>query len=277
MGNSDHSPMDRDNGDLDLAAALQPLSISPQIFSVGPTGNLSPVYGGQLMGQAVMAAATDVGERQCHSVQATFIRRARPQDTACFNVAQDLAGNNFTIRHVNATQSDRGIFSAKVSFRKPRSEFEHQQPQKIASIPQDIDTIPQEGRSPRPPPAGIEVRWSRSVVDTNGNMELWMRTIQSLGDDSALHTAALLYASDYPILEAGLLRHGLSWQSTGLFTASLNHSAWFLRPLDFSDWHLFRIDSPAAFGGTALGRATCFDRQGNIVATFVQEAVMWMD
>ncbi|KAF5531696.1 hypothetical protein FMEXI_12842 [Fusarium mexicanum] len=264
--------MDRDNGGLALTTALQPSRISPQIFSVGPSRDLSPVYGGLLMGQAVSAAATDVGERQCHSVQATFTRRAQPQDTTYFNVTQDLGGNNFTIRHVNATQSNRGIFSAKVSFRKPRSEFEHQQLQKIPPIPKEIETITQEGQHPRPTPAGIDVRWSRSVVDPSGTMELWMRSIESLGDDPTLHTAALLYASDYPILEAGLSTHGLSWQSTGLFTASLNHSAWFLRPPNFSEWHLFRIDSPAAAGGTALGRATCFDRQGNMVATFVQEA-----
>ncbi|KAF4451012.1 hypothetical protein F53441_5959 [Fusarium austroafricanum] len=257
--------MDRDN--VDLASALQVSHISPQIFSVGPSRDLSPVYGGLLMGQAVMAAAANVGERQCHSVQATFIRRAQPQNATHFNATQDMSGNNFTMCHVVATQSDKVIFSANVSFRKPHSDFEHQQPQTIPSTPTEIETITQEGQQPRPPPAGIEVRWTQPVADANGTMELWMRSMQSLGDDPALHTAALLYASDYPILEAGLSRHGLSWLSTDLFTASLNHSAWFLRPSDFSDWHLFRIDSPAAYGGTALGRATCYDSQGNMVAT----------
>ena len=226
------------------------------------------------MGQAIMVAAADLGERQCHSLQVTFIRRAQPQITTEFTVSEVMTGRNFSMRRVTATQDDREIFSASLSFREPHSGVEHQPPATALSFrPESLI----EGKQRRPSPPGIEARWNPDV-DMHSDKGVWIRSTHALGHHSpALQTAALIYASDYPILEAGVSRHGLSWKSPNLFTTSLNQSAWILRPSDFSDWHFFCIDSPAASGGTALGRASCFDRDGNLVATFVQEAVIWTD
>lgn len=257
----------------DLASAFQASHVAPRLFAARPSRLPGPVYGGLLMARAIMVAATSVGERQCHSLQATFVRRPQPQDTTQFIVSEAMTGRNFSIRRVTTNQGDREIFSASLSFRKSRPGVEHQQPAKPMTFrPED----PAGGNQPRPPPPGIEARWNPDV-EPDGAMGLWMRSTRALGDSPALQTAALVYASDYPILEAGSSRHGLSWQSPALFTTSLNHSAWILRASDFSNWHFFSIDSPAASGGTALGRASCFDRDGNLIATFVQEAVIWID
>ena len=267
------SPLLLDGDSDDLASAFQTSHVTPGQFAAGPSPVPDPVYGGLLMGRAIMVAAVDVGERQCHSLQATFVRRAEPQVTTQFTVCEAMTGRNFSMRRVTATQGDRDIFSACVSFRKPHSGIEHQPlATDMALQPED----PAEGRQRRPPPPGIEARWNPDI-DPDGGKGLWMRSTRALALCPALQAAALVYASDYPILEAGISRHGLSWQSPDMFTTSLSQSVWILRASDLSDWHFFRIDSPAASGGTALGRASCFDRDGNLVAMFAQEAVIWTD
>ncbi|KAA8648411.1 hypothetical protein EYZ11_000350 [Aspergillus tanneri] len=257
----------------DLASAFQTYPIAPCLFEASPSRIPDPVYGGLLMARAIMVAATDVGKRQCHSLQATFVRRAQPQVTTNFAVGETMTGRNFSMRRVTASQDDREIFSASLSFREPHPGVAHQPPTPTMTFPSEYPT---KSKQRRPPPPGIEARWVPDL-DPNGSEILWMRSTCALGNSSALQTAALVYASDYPIIEAGLSRHGLSWQSPDLFTTSLSHSAWIMRVSDFSDWHFFSIDSPAASGGTVLGRASCFDRDGNLVATFVQEAVIWTD
>jgi acyl-CoA thioesterase II len=225
------------------------------------------------MGRAILAAAAVVGKRRCHSLQATFVRRAQPQVATQLAVSEAMTGRNFSMRHVMATQGDREIFSATLSFREPHPGMVYQPP---VSVPTFQPEDPAKGKDRLPLPPGIEARWNLDV-DPDGVEGVWMRSSRALGDDPALQAAALVYASDYPILEAGMSRHGLSWQTPGLFTTSLNQSGWIMRTSDFSDWHFFSVDSPAASGGTAVGRASCFDRDGDLVAMFVQEAVIWPD
>ncbi|KAF5578564.1 hypothetical protein FPANT_9944 [Fusarium pseudoanthophilum] len=258
----------------DLSSALHTSRDPAEIYSTGPCRTPDPVYGGLLMGRAVTAAANGIRDRECHSVQATFVRRAKPELATQFNVTEAMTGNNFTIRHVTATQDDKEIFSANVSFRKPRLGFEHtsdKMPQ--VSLPSKYDTDSTRRMHPRPVPAGIEAVWT-SEPDGE-NICVWIRSKSHLENNSAVQTAALLYASDYPILEAGLLRHGLSWRTAGLFTASLTHSAWLMRQSDFNDWHLFCIRSLAASEAHGLAVSHTHSRSSNDAAGHSQKISHW--
>ncbi|RJE22245.1 Acyl-CoA thioesterase [Aspergillus sclerotialis] len=256
----------------DLAAAFETTPVVPGLFEAEPSQSPDPVYGGLLMGRAIMAAATGIGERQLHSLQANFIRRAQPQATTQFAVNEVMTGRNYSIRRVTASQEDKEIFSASLTFREPRDGVSHQQPAPRMTFPVEGSV---ESTQRRPSPSGIEIFWDPDIKQ-DGVIMVWMRSAGALGNCTASQAAALIYASDYPIIEAGLSCHRLSWKSQGLFTTSLSHNAWIFMETDFSDWHLFSIDSPAASGGTMVGRASCFNKDGNLVATFVQEAVVWI-
>ena len=56
--------------------------------------------------------------------------------------------------------------------------------------------------------------------------------------------------------------------------ASLDHSIWFHRPFRADDWWLFDQHSPVATGGRGLVNARIFDRDGLLVASVSQEALI---
>lgn len=254
----------------DLASAFQITRIEPNLLVAPPSCVPGPVYGGLLMGQAILAVESETAGRHCHSLQATFVRRVLPDLATYFYISEMMTGNTFSMRRIVVTQGDREVFSMSLSFYDRPPGIVHQPPAPAVIVPR-VQQVG--GKWRKAPPAGIEALWNLTP-DTHDREELWMRSTRALEQRATLHLAALVYASDYPLLEAGLARHGLSWRHTGLFAASLNQSAWILRASDFNDWHLFSIDSPAASGETVIGRAHCFDKHGCLVAIFLQEAVV---
>ncbi len=68
--------------------------------------------------------------------------------------------------------------------------------------------------------------------------------------------------------------HGVSLMTPKFQVATIDHSIWFHRPFKMDDWLLFAIESPTASNTRGLVRGEIYDRQGNLVATAVQEGVM---
>jgi len=89
-----------------------------------------------------------------------------------------------------------------------------------------------------------------------------------------LHTAAMIYSSDTTVLDSIITTHGLSWGWDRIFAVTINHSIWFHRPVDFSDWVLYSTASPVAAESQGLGMGHFFDRDGQIVATVAQEGIV---
>ncbi len=77
---------------------------------------------------------------------------------------------------------------------------------------------------------------------------VWMRAAEPIGDDPVFNQAVLAYASDMSFLSTSMRPHGMSWQTRGLQTASIDHAIWFHRPSQFNDWHLYAQKSPSASG-----------------------------
>jgi acyl-CoA thioesterase-2 len=93
-------------------------------------------------------------------------------------------------------------------------------------------------------------------------------------DDAIHHHALLAYASDYGLLGAALLPHGLSFQQPRLQAATLDHSLWIHRPFRMDDWLLYVMDSPSAAGARGFARGTIYSREGTLVASVAQEGLM---
>ena len=104
--------------------------------------------------------------------------------------------------------------------------------------------------------------------------QIWLRALAALPDEPALHCAVLAYASDWGLLRAALLPHGLSLMQRGVRGASLDHAMWFHRDFRADDWLLYCIDSPSAQGARALCRGELFARDGTLVASVAQEGMV---
>ena len=251
------------------------------------------VFGGQVLGQALSAAVQTVpSERLVHSLHAYFLRPGDVSKPIVYDVDRIRDGGSFTTRTVRAIQSGHPIFTMSASFQQLEKGFDHQDV--MPSAPEPL-TLPTEqdrirSRAHLLPPGlrerAIGVRpFELRAVDKNDEdligpaprkpeRMVWLRTIDRLPDDPALHCYLLAYASDYSFLTTALLPHGVTWLTPGMQVASLDHAMWFHEPFRVDDWLLHVIDSQAARGGRGLVRGRVFNREGKLVCSTAQEGLI---
>lgn len=239
------------------------------------------IYGGQVVAQALTAAYRTIEGRLCHSMHAYFIRPGDPSIPILFQVDQARDGGSFSVRRVTAIQNGKQIFNLAASFQVPEEGFEHQDQAPVVTPPEDLLNEEQLREADGAPPRDLD--WPVEVRPVNpqrrGRTEplepfynVWFKARQSVGTDVAINQCALAYGSDMSLLDASLRPHPVP--DGELQVASLDHALWFHRPSDFSDWHLYVQDSPSASGGRGFNRGSIFDRQGRLVASATQEALI---
>lgn len=248
------------------------------------------VFGGQVLGQALMAAGLTVEpDRLVHSMHAYFLL---PGEHAPIDYSVDRVrdGRSFTTRHVLARQQGRIIFEMTASFQTQDRGLEHQLPMPQTRGPQGLPSeleqrqamaqrLPERWRVKGVQPHGIEYR---RVEDDDilapkpreGGSAIWMRAVAPLPDDAMIHRALLAYASDHGLLRGAMVPHGYSFLSGLVRAASLDHAMWFHRDFRFDDWLLYVIDSPSASGARGLCRGSVFTRDGRLVASTAQEGML---
>src|SRR3954470_24471701 len=92
-----------------------------------PEGRVQRVFGGQVLGQALVAAARTVEpSRLCHSLHAYFLRPGDPRVPILYEVDRSRDGHSFSVRRVVAIQHGRPIFTMSASFQIPEEGLEHQ-------------------------------------------------------------------------------------------------------------------------------------------------------
>jgi len=248
------------------------------------------VFGGQVLGQSLMAASLTVGaERPVHSMHAYFLL---PGEHAPIEYSVDRVrdGRSFTTRHVVARQQDRIIFEMSASFQTVDEGVEHQIGMPEVAGPEGLvseldlrialgDRLPEPWRSKAVEPHGIEYRRCEpddllAPVPRPSESALWMRAIAPLPDDPVVHRALLAYASDHGLLRAAMLPHGLSFMTGEVRPASLDHAMWFHRDFRMDDWLLYVLDSPSASGARGLCRGSIYTRDGRLVASAAQEGML---
>jgi len=248
------------------------------------------VYGGQVLGQALMAATATVDARGVHSLHAYFLRRGDFNHPIIYEVDRSRDGASFSSRRVIAIQHGHQIFHMSASFQMEESGFEHQL--QMPDVP-GPDSLHEEGTTGLRPvrhsdgPGHDLTRLQRpfrfrtvptysapTAADGAPLLCLWFRPIETVPGDDALHAALLAYVSDYHLLAAALVRHGVEPGRSGMVLASLDHAMWFHRSVRLDDWLLYVTDSPSASGGRGLARGSIFDRAGGLVASTAQEGLM---
>jgi acyl-CoA thioesterase-2 len=246
------------------------------------------VYGGQVLAQGLVAAQRTVSERSAHSLHAYFIRPGDSEIPILFEVDRIRDGRSFTTRRIKAVQRGEAIFSMDVSFQIEETGFEHQS--RIPDVPGPDELPTEEARARRATAENperfthwdyratpFEVRYVEDLWDDKPHPprhHVWFRTRESLPDDPALHQAIALYYSDDTIMDNAIIPHGGRFVWDRFMSASLDHAMWFHHAFRVDEWHLFAQDSPAAFGARGLTRGEIFSRDGKLVASVAQEALM---
>lgn len=279
---------------IDLLALLDLEVIELNLFrGVSPPSRWPRVFGGQVIGQAMVAACRTVEGRLPHSLHAYFILPGDPSVPIIYQVTRLRDGRSFTTREVTAIQHGNAIFSMIVSFtRDEPGAFDHQDamptvpppeefsPEKMLANPLIASAPPYvrrffEGNSRRP----VEMRpvefgryLGKKVPD--GRINMWMRTNVELPDDPAIHLCALAYASDMALLDTVVARHGQTFFQDNIMAASLDHAMWFHRPFRADEWLLYSQESPNANSSRGLARGLVFRPDGTLVATVAQEGLV---
>ncbi|MHA6783811.1 acyl-CoA thioesterase [Pseudonocardia saturnea] len=270
----------------DLVRLLDLEQLEVNLFrGVSPPQSPTRVFGGQVAGQALVAAGRTVpDDREVHSLHAYFIRPGDPTVPIVYEAERVRDGRSFTTRRVLAIQHGEAIFSLSASFQLPQDGLDHSQPGPV-DVPDPL-TLPDLGervlagsgagwmsKIPRP----LDIRfvdepvWSEArTAGSEQPVRVWMRADGRLGDDKLLHVCVLTYASDLHLLGSVLARH----DKRDVQMASLDHAMWFHRPFRADEWVLYTCFSPTASGsrGLATGRFTTAD--GTLIATTVQEGLV---
>lgn len=250
------------------------------------------VFGGQVIGQALVAATRTVGQdRSCHSLHGYFIRPGDPSVPIIYDVDRYRDGKSFTTRRVVAIQHGNPIFSMAASFHLMEDGFDHQHDMPDVPMPEDLPSekellekfkafMPENMKNyfarqrpielrPTQPERYLEPQHDKSTLQN-----VWIRAVQPLPDDAALHQCVLAYASDMTLLDTSLVPHGRNLFDPELMMASLDHALWFHRPFKADEWLLYAQDSPSASGALGLNRGSIFTRDGSLVASAAQEGLI---
>ncbi|MDE2183438.1 MAG: acyl-CoA thioesterase II [Alphaproteobacteria bacterium] len=255
-----------------------------------PEHRMQRVFGGQVLGQALVAAGRTVEGRLCHSFHAYFLRAGDPRVPILYEVDRSRDGTSFTSRRVQAIQHGRPIFTLEASFQVDEAGYDHSFEMPRAPAPESLQdeavlraaaaaNLPDEWKVWATRPRPIETRpvdpRSYFGPDKRPPHEmLWIRAAARLPDSPALHQCLLAYASDMSLLDTGLLPHGIGWFDNKVQMASLDHAMWFHRPFRVDEWLLYVQDSPSASGARSFNRGTIFTRDGRLVASVTQEGLM---
>ena len=244
------------------------------------------VFGGQVLGQALIAALRTVEARPCHSLHGYFLRPGDPEHPIIYEVDRIRDGRSFTTRRVVAIQKGEAIFNMAASFQLPEEGLTHQCEMPDVPPPDecyteeelvtDKEVLAQMAAMGLEKP--IEMRRVEPISYAHPRVRepfqnVWFRTNKRLNDDPTVHQCLLAYASDIGLLSTCALPHGQSF-FTGLMSASLDHAMWFHRPFRADEWILFSQESPAAMSGRGFNRGNMFTEAGVLIASVAQEGLI---
>jgi acyl-CoA thioesterase II len=248
------------------------------------------VFGGQVLGQALVAATATAEDRVVHSLHAYFLRRGDFNSPIVYEVDRALDGKHFSSRRVVAIQHGRQIFNMSASFQAAETGLDHQI--SIPDVPppeslRDLESYYREMADKLPAAARRILEQKRPFEfrpvhppdslrrdQSSPHKYIWFRAVEALPDDEALHRCLLAYVSDFHLLDTALKPHGISMISPKLVIASVDHAMWFHRSIRVDDWLLYAMDSPSASGARGFTRGSVFARDGRLVASAAQEGLI---
>ena len=271
---------------------LEPLELNLFRGQSSDLGGRS-VFGGQVIGQALVAASRTIEERVPHSLHAYFLLPGDMAAPIVYEVDRLRDGKSFSARRVQAIQHGRPILSMMASFQVAEAGMEHQAPMPDVPPPEEltpISTLREQWVLEAEPvhprvrdslltPSAIEFRPVQPKNPLRPESRppaqaVWFRSVSRVPDAPILHRCLLAYASDFNLIGTALRPHARTWYSPTMVVASIDHALWFHRDARIDEWLLYSMDSPSAQGARGLARGLIYDRAGRLVASVAQEGLM---
>jgi len=260
-------------------------------LATSPNEGWQRVYGGQVIGQALVAASRTVStDRSAHSLHGYFLRAGDTEIPILYKVDRIRDGKSFTTRRVVAVQRGQAIFTMSISFQVDEAGLNHQFDMPDVPLP---DTLPTDEeirqQQAKSWPAEFQDSFSGSSaiqvkpIDPVDMLHpepappiqrCWMRCGEKLPDDPRIHQCVLAYLSDWSLLDTATRPHAVSFMQENVQVASLDHAMWFHRPFRADEWLLYDQDSPSANGARGFNRGLIYNLAGELVASTTQEGLV---
>lgn len=284
---------------MDAASAIT----ARQVLELEPTGpgrfrsqriqpnHSASAFGGQLVGQALAAAARQAPDKSANSLHAYFLRPGSTREPVDYQVEILREGRRLAVFRVSAHQDGKLIFHLHCSFMSRLPGFDHQAPcptglpgpEGLATVAEFVrahaNDLPQETVSIYSTAFPLEVRLiepERTFFERLETPEraFWVRTPSAAEvDDLALHQCVLAFVTDYWLVGVAASTHIPMRERNRLQILSLDHAVWFHRPARADEWMLYVTDSPSAQDGRGLGRGLLYSAEGALIASTVQEGL----
>ena len=276
----------------DLFELLKLKKEEDYFLGISKTIGSNSVFGGQVLAQSLNAAYSSIDNRTLHSLHSYFLERGDLEIPIKFYVDQIRDGGSFSTRRVTAKQKDKTIFIMAASFQK--KEFGHQFYKKInerIKQPEELLSTTQLKKkyglfmskklknflSVERPVEFKPIQRINPIIKKNipPKLDVWFRIkgkIPTMTLD--VKQQILIYVSDYNILSTTLFPHITNANFSNTIMASLDHSMYFYRDFDFSDWLLYRIESPSTSNARGMSIGHIYNREGLLVATAIQEGLI---
>ena len=250
------------------------------------------LFGGQVLGQSIAAAYNTVPQgRAIHSFHSYFLLPGDASKPVVYDIENVRDGRSFSSRRVKAIQNGRTIFYMTASFHVDEPGLEHQfavmpnapepdtVPADIRFYEDDYENLSESMKESLSYHRPVEIRTVDSANSYTADKrapkrKIWIKGRDTLDANLSIHQASLAYASDYHFLSTALQPHGLSVQDKSLRLATIDHAMWFHKPFKFDDWLLYEMESPFSGNSRGLVQGKIFNRQGELVASAVQEGLI---
>jgi acyl-CoA thioesterase-2 len=270
-----------------LCAALELERLDERAFQGRSIDEMGQhLFGGQVLAQALAAANHFSEGVLAHSLHAYFLQRGTPREPIRFEVRELRRSRAFRTHQVTASQPRGPILQMGVSYHLPEPGPDHQIPMDQVGPPRGeaYERALMRAMAPRiqhdddtPFELPVEIRGVGGLALFTSEVKppkalCWMRVRGEVPEDPALHQCLFAYASDYAIFAPVVNPHPRP--ITAFQSASLDHAIWFHRHFRIDEWVLFELDSPAAAAARGVGRGLLYTRDGELVASCVQEGLL---
>jgi acyl-CoA thioesterase II len=235
------------------------------------------VFGGQMVGQAVVAAARRMTGKRVRTVQTIFAKGASVAEPVDIHVETMREGRNIGSVTVTFTQHGQLCARSLVLLDTPEPDLVRHQ----IDMP---DVAPPDAARAQPHWMAAPETIVVDDVDINdphltgpATLQLWVRFPDAPSGDGAMARALLSHATDGWLIGTAMRPHprlGQSMAHREVSTGVIAHDVTFHEEFDASDWLLIDLSAQAAGGGHTYGRGHVFTAKGTLVASFVQQALL---
>jgi acyl-CoA thioesterase len=260
-----------------LLDALRLEPIGPDAYRAGNAqSGHGVVFGGQLLGQSIIAGLAGQDEKSVKTVHTIFARAASPDAALEISVEPMQDGRTFASRTVTVRQGDRLCARSLVLLSADEPDFiRHAEPAPDVPGPDACE-----------PSAGASGAWEIRVVgdvDVNDpdlvgppRLDVWTR-FAGAPDDPALDQALVAYATDGFLIGTAMRPHagvGQAQAHQSVSTGVISHTLTFHERCPAGAWFLLSHRSTYAGHGRCYGAANVFRGDGSLAAAFVQDGMI---